>query len=234
MLAVSTAVWAVGDADGTVRTLKDTHRQYQLEQQYRREARELERGLQSGDRQRAGAPGGVMVRRPGSAGAQGFNRGNQQGLQAAYYEQQMGHRSKSGVVLDFISNSDKQKSRLEYLDFANTVDAGVSLRSCCSCIACSLACLLAVVRPAHVTCVCSSRRIVIIVCAAAAVDAFCCRQGVDRKRLKDHFRHIVLQFKAVSTKYRNLIAHLRTHNMSSVSVEVGVPLKAALQYATAR
>ena len=59
-------------------------------------------------------------------------------------------------------------------------------------------------------------------------------QGVDRKMLKDHFRHIVLQFKAISTKYRNLIAHLRTHNMSSVSIEVGVPLKASLQHATGR
>jgi hypothetical protein len=52
--------------------------------------------------------------------------------------------------------------------------------------------------------------------------------------LKEHFRHIVLQFKAISTKYRILISHLRSHNMSTVSVEVGIPLKAALQHATAR
>ena len=39
VFSVASSVWAVGDADATVRTLRETFRQFQQEQQYRRDVR---------------------------------------------------------------------------------------------------------------------------------------------------------------------------------------------------
>ncbi len=49
---------------------------------------------------------------------------------------------------------------------------------------------------------------------------------------KEWFRIVLLRFKDVSTKYAGFIRDLRNYNMSTVPVDVGMPLKARLQRAT--
>ena len=125
VFAVASAVWSVGDADATVRTLKETFRQYQLEQQYRRTSRDAAHGPALA----SSGPGHGEVHYGGDRAGRGVvNGANQQGLQAAFYEQRLGHKSKSGVVLDLYTSTDKRKDRLQYLDIASTLNSDVSWR----------------------------------------------------------------------------------------------------------